>query len=118
MVHKLDNDFSLQVRMIADVYSLMNRIEYYLTAANNESYEQEKREVATKQLGFLQQDLEEYKEFMRSSNSRMTKIVYYKYIEGFTLEEVAEQLGMHPSNVKAIHPKFSQYLKARELNYE
>lgn len=118
MANKVDEDFSIQVRMIGDIYNLMNRIEYYESAANDESYEQKKREVAAKQLGFLQQDLEGYKMFMRNSNSRMTKIVYYKYIEGFTLEEVAEQIGMHPNNVRAIHPKFSRYLKSEGLNYE
>lgn len=115
MAHKVDGDLSLQVRMIEDIYNLMNRIEYYESVANNESYEQKKREVAAKQMGFLQQDLEDYKEFMRNRKSRITKIVYYKYIEGFTLDEVAEQIGFHPNTVKAIHPMFTQYLKSEGI---
>ncbi|WP_313470554.1 hypothetical protein [Lysinibacillus sp.] len=99
------------LRMIQDAYKIMDYIERLESIEHDEGSSLERRQTAAKEKSFQVKDLEELKSYMRNSKHDFTKLVYYKYIEGYSLEEVAQVLGHSYSNIAKIHASFTEYMK-------
>ncbi len=99
------------LRMIQDAYRIMDYIDCLESIEHDEASSLERRQAAVKEKSFQKEDLEDLKSYMRNSKHDFTKLVYYKYIEGYSLEEVAQMLGQNYSNVAKIHASFTEYMK-------
>lgn len=99
------------LRMIQDAYKIMDYIDCLESIEHDEASSLERRQAAAKEKSYQVKDLEDLKSYMRNSKHDFTKLVYYKYIEGYSLEEVAQVLGHSYSNVAKIHASFTEYMK-------
>lgn len=99
------------LRMIQDAYKIMDYIDRLESIEHDEASSLERRQAATKEKSLQMKDLEDLKSYMRNSKHDFTKLLYYKYIEGYSLEEVAQVLGHSYSNVAKIHASFTEYMK-------
>lgn len=99
------------LRMIQDAYRIMDYIDRLESVEHDETSSLERRQAAAKEKSFQKKNLEDLKSYMRNSKHDFTKLVYYKYIEGYSLEEVAQVLGQNYSSVAKIHASFTEYMK-------
>lgn len=99
------------LRMIQDTYKIMDYIERLESIEHDEGSSLERRQAAAKEKSYQVKDLEDLKSYMKNSKHDFTKMVYYKYIEGYSLEEVAQVLGHSYSNIAKIHASFTEYMK-------
>ncbi|WDU80292.1 hypothetical protein [Lysinibacillus sp. G01H] len=99
------------LRMIQDAYRIMDYIERLESIEHDEGSSLERRQAAAKEKSYQVKDLEDLKSYMRNSKHDFTKLVYYKYIEGYSLEEVAQVLAHSYSYVAKIHASFTEYMK-------
>lgn len=99
------------LRMIQDAYKIMDYIDRLESIEHDEASSLERRQVAAKEKSFQMKDLEDLKSYMKNSKHEFTKLVYYKYIEGYSLEEVAQVLNKNYGNVAKIHAAFTEFMK-------
>ncbi|GEM_PF-4102736 len=99
------------LRMIQDAYKIMDYIERLESFEHDEGSSLERRQAAAKEKSYQVKDLENLKSYMKNSKHDFTKMVYYKYIKGYSLEEVAQVLGHSYSNIAKIHASFTEYMR-------
>lgn len=104
----------LNSEMIKDAYEITDYIEWLECIEHDEVSSQERRQAAADEKGHQLEDLEKLKTLMRNNRSGFTRIIYYKYIEGYSLQEVADVLRLHHGTVANAHARFTSYLNNPE----
>lgn len=97
--------------MIKVAYQIMDYIEQLEGIEKDEASSQERRQAAASEKSFQQADLEKLKSMMKNSRIGFTRVIYLKYIEGYTLQEVADELNLSRHTLSTIHANFTSYLK-------
>ncbi|PIC71142.1 hypothetical protein CSV77_03630 [Sporosarcina sp. P16b] len=97
--------------MIKVAYQIMDYIERLEGIEKDETSSQERRQAAAREKSFQQADLEKLKSMMKNSRIGFTRVIYLKYIEGYTLQEVADELNLSRSALSVAHANFKRCLK-------
>lgn len=97
--------------MIDTAYRIMDYIDRLKSIEEDQSSEPDRIDAAAKERGYQEEDLEKLKALMRESETGFVRVIYYKYIEGLTLEEVSMKLNISYSYLNKRHAEFSSYLK-------
>ena len=100
--------------MIKDAFRIMDFVNHLESIELDENDSPERRQAAAKEKAYQLESLDELKSLMKNSRSNSTRLIYYKYIEGYTIEEAALELGISYSHASNMHAAFSSYIKNPE----
>lgn len=102
-------------RWIRDVYDIMNKIEKYQMIVDDERNPPDQREIFAKEIEIQKQDLEDLKTLVKGFKSEASQLLYKKYVEGYTLEEIAVEMGYSESFARKVHAQFTNGLRKKGL---
>lgn len=98
--------------LIEDAYGIMEKIDQLESIAEDEKNSMEIRRAVSNEIEYQKKDLNDLKLRMKNNRDGFTRIIYYRYIEGFTLDEVADELNLSYSVVAKHHADFTSYLNS------
>lgn len=110
-----DSEIEFNYRWLKDYYDTVAKIDYYETMIDKQTT-QETRAGLISEINFLKQDLEDFRNLIQNLRSTFPKVVYLKYIEGYTLDEAADEIGYSMSYVRSKHARFVSKLKERGID--
>lgn len=76
---------------------------YKLTAESDGAQLEERIEVIEYELAHKMNDLYDMQKMMKAFKGLESRILYLKYVEGMTLEQIAEDVGYSSSHIKKRH---------------
>lgn len=110
-----DIDVELNYRWIKNIYNIMDKIEKYQAIVDDEQNTEEMRKAFAKEIEFQQQDLEDLKKLVSRFKSGLSKLLFKKYVEGYTIEEAAIEMGYSRQSLSETHANFTRKLKEKGL---
>ncbi|MFJ8065828.1 hypothetical protein ACIQYS_14455 [Psychrobacillus sp. NPDC096426] len=110
-----DIDVESNYRWIKGIYETMNKIDKYQAIADDEQNPEDMRKAFAKEVEFQKRDLEDCKELIRGFKSSFSQLLFKKYIEGYTLEEVAVDMGYVANSLDNVHAQFTRALREKGL---
>lgn len=84
---------------------------YKLTAESDGARLEERIEVIEYELAHKMNDLYDMQKMMKAFKGLESEILYQKYVEGNTLEEVAELVGYSASHIKKRHAEIMRAMQ-------
>lgn len=108
-------DVESNYRWVKSIYERMDKIERYQAIVDDEQYPDDTRKALAKEIEIQKQDLEDLKELIRGFRSGLSQLLYKKYIDGYTVDEAALEMGYSPNHIGNIHAQFTKALKVKGL---
>ncbi|ARK23584.1 hypothetical protein SporoP37_01995 [Sporosarcina sp. P37] len=84
---------------------------YKLTAESDGAQLEERIEVIEYELAHCMNDLYDMQKMMRAFKGLDSRILYLKYVEGLTLELIAEEVGYSASHIKKRHAEIMRAMQ-------
>ena len=79
--------------LIEDVYRFMKKIDWLENFKGDEKHDANVRQAVSEEIEFQKKDLDELKSLMKNNKDGFVRIIYYKYVEGYSLNEVVDELN-------------------------
>lgn len=111
-----ERSLKFQRRWMKSALDTKKQIEEYQLIIFDMKKPKETREALEKEIAILEEYLEDLFAMVMGFRNELSKVLYLKYFEGYTLEEIARMMGYSVNYIYNIHSKFTKYLKKHPLS--
>lgn len=112
-----ESSFYVYRLAVNDYYEVLSKIERLERLAQEHRDKPELLKAILEEKMNLTKDAEDIKKFVKERNTSLSQLIYLRYFEGYTLEEIATELHLSYNNVKKIHSDYARYCKSKEEVY-
>ncbi|WP_176489552.1 DUF1492 domain-containing protein [Lysinibacillus fusiformis] len=103
-------------RWLKDYLDQVGDIEHYEILRHEQHLTIDELEFVTTEIIERKKELEQYKNIIRNFKDYLSQILYLKYVEGYSLEKVADQMKISRGYAAKLHSAFTRHLRKRANN--
>lgn len=109
-----ERTLALNAKWLKDYSEQVAAIEHYKNLLQDEQLYESDQAFVKREIEERQSDLEGFKKLIQSFTHILTRLLYLKYVEGYTVEAAADMIGKTHNYCANLHAAFTKYLKRGE----
>lgn len=95
---------------IQDAYEIQDKIQFLQEIIEDDESNIERKAAAQRELDIQNKDFANLKQVIYSFKNEFNKVLWLKYVEGYTLEEIVPEVNYGYTTIKDQHSKFTKFL--------